>query len=275
MSDVSASPRATAPVVRRRAPPAVRLTAAVHAVGVLALVTEPQCWPWVAGALGCNYAGLFGAVMYPRGRWLGPNLVRLPESAARRGEVCLTFDDGPHPEITPRVLDLLDRHDAKASFFCVGEKAAAHPQLTREIARRGHGVENHSYRHSNAFAFYGHAALEREVQSAQAVIEDLTGRAPRFFRAPAGFRNPLLDAVLGERGLRYVSWTRRGFDTVDSDASRVLRRLSRGLAAADVLLLHDRVPLALEVLPPLLAQFDARGLKPVSLAAGCDDESPA
>jgi peptidoglycan/xylan/chitin deacetylase (PgdA/CDA1 family) len=275
MIEASATSCDRAQSARRRAVPAIRFSVVVHAAGALVLVAHPESWIWVVAALGCNYAALVGAVLYPRGRWLGPNMTALPDAAARRGEICLTFDDGPHPEITPRVLDLLERHGATASFFCVAQTAAAHPRITEEIVRRGHSVENHSLRHSHAFAFYGSGELDREVQAAQAAIEGITGRAPQFFRAPAGFRSPLLDPVLAARGLRYVSWTRRGFDTTASDPARVLRRLTRGLKPGDVLLLHDRVPLVLEVLPALLELLDTNGWKAVSLPAGCEDEPAA
>jgi peptidoglycan/xylan/chitin deacetylase (PgdA/CDA1 family) len=107
------------------------------------------------------------------------------------------------------------------------------------------------------------------------VIANVTGRPPAFFRAPAGFRSPLLDHVLAVRGLRYVSWTRRGFDTVQSDPGRVLQRLSRGLAAGDLLLMHDRMPIVLQLLPLLLERLAQAGLKPVSLPVGCSDGSEA
>ena len=254
-----------------RPTPAVGLSLLLHAAAVATLAASPGLWPWVIAGLAANHLLLSAAVLWPRGRILGPNLVRLPAAAAARNEVCLNFDDGPDPEVTPRVLDLLDRHQARASFFCIGEKAAAFPELVREIARRGHSVENHSHCHPNAFAFYGLARLRREVDAAQAAIAGLTGRAPEFFRAPAGFRSPLLDPVMAACGLHYVSWTRRGFDTVNSNADAVLQRLTRGLKPGDILLMHDGAPVVLAVLPALLDQLAARGLKPVTLPDACRD----
>jgi peptidoglycan/xylan/chitin deacetylase (PgdA/CDA1 family) len=249
----------------------------LHAAVAIVLVLRPALWPWVLAAVAANHLLLAAAVLWPRGQALGPNLTRLPAPAAGRNEVCLTFDDGPDEEVTPRVLDLLDRHQAKASFFCVGEQAQSWPDLVKEIARRGHSVENHSQRHSPAFAFYGPWRLKREVEAAQAVIAGLTGRPPAFFRAPAGFRSPLLDPVLARCGLRYVSWTRRGFDAADGNIQRVASRLTRGLAAGDVLVLHDRAyrrgpagePAALAVLAAVLERIAAAGLKCVSLPAAC------
>ena len=268
---------------RWRPPAAIRLSMLWHVAGLITLVAQPAWWPWVLGALAGNHLALVAAALWPRSTWLGPNLTRLPAAAAARAEICLTFDDGPDPQVTPQVLDLLDRYAAKASFFCIGAKAAAFPETVREIVRRGHSVENHTYGHPHAFAFYGMSGLRREVDSAQAVIADITGRAPRFFRAPAGFRSPLLDPVLAGCGMRYVSWTRRGYDAVRRDSTRVLQRLTRGLAAGDVLLLHDGArartaagePVVLAVLPDLLDQLAASGLKSVTLPTACNDAPAA
>lgn len=262
-----------------RPAPALKLSAALHAAGAAAVLYAPGAWPWVLGGLVANHAVLIGASFAPRSRLLGPNLVRLPAPAAARREVALTFDDGPDPEVTPRVLDQLDDAGIKATFFLIGERAARHPALAREIVRRGHAAENHSHRHSTAFGWYGLARARREIEAAQAAIADAAGIAPVFFRAPFGIRNPLLDPALARLGLRYVSWTRRGFDTVARDPQRVLGRLTRDLAAGDILLLHDGITVrprdggahALAVLPALAARLAALGLEPVTLRDGCRD----
>ncbi len=248
---------------------ALRITLVLHAGGVALLVLDPTLWPWIAAALVANHVILTTGVFLVRGRLLGPNLYRLPAAAIAQGQVCVTFDDGPHPEVTPRVLALLERYHAKASFFCIGERARAHPESVRDIARRGHSVENHSYRHSHAFALYSVSLLQCEVQSAQAIVAAITGRTPQFFRAPVGFRSPLLPPVLARLGLRYVSWTRRGLDTGKRDPARVLARLTAGLAAGDILLLHDDRPSALVILPALLEHLAAHDLKCVSLPTAC------
>ena len=259
--------------------PALRATAVIHVGGALALAWRPEDWPWVAAALAANHAVLFAASLAPRSRLLGPNMVRLPAVAARRGEVAITFDDGPDPEVTPRVLDLLDARRARASFFCVGERAAAFPHLVREIVRRGHSIENHGLGHSIAFGWYGPWRLRHELETAQQMLSEIAGTPPAFFRAPFGTRSPFLEPVLARCGLRYVSWTRRGYDAVDRDGARVLRRLVKGLAAGDVLLLHDGVAVrerrgaatVLAVLPQLLERLAEGGLKAQSLPSACSD----
>jgi len=253
----------------------------VHVAALVAVAIQPALWLWALGVLAGNHLLLTAAVFWPRGQVLGPNLVRLPAAAAARREISLTFDDGPDPEVTPRVLELLDRYQAKASFFCVGEKTAAYPGIVKEIADRGHSVENHSHHHSIAFAFYGISRLRCEVESTQTLIAGITGRPPIFFRAPMGLRSPLLDPVLARCGLQYVSWTRRGFDTMRRDSEVVLRRLVGTLTAGDVLLLHDSghtrtrdgTPIVLAVLPELLDRIKAQGLRAVSLRAALGDGS--
>jgi len=270
---------------RWRPAPAVRASCWLHAGAVLGAAAHPPAWPWALGAAAANHAALGIAGILPRNGLLGPNLVRLPEGARRRGEVALTFDDGPDPEVTPRVLDVLDAHGATASFFLIGRRAARHAPLVRDLVRRGHSAENHTHRHRYAFAALPFGAIRREVAAAQDAIAGAAGgEAPRFFRPPAGIRSPLLDPALAGAGLLHVSWTRRGFDTVRRDPAALLRRLGSGLAAGDILLLHDGnaartrgagTPVALEALPTLLRRIAAAGFRAVSLPRAMPAEEPA
>jgi peptidoglycan/xylan/chitin deacetylase (PgdA/CDA1 family) len=179
----------------------------------------------------------FGFV--PASSALGPVIARLPDAAAARNEVALTFDDGPDPEVTPRVLDLLDEAGARATFFCVGIRARAHPLLVRQIVARGHAVENHAFGHSRAFGFYGVGRLVRDIGDAQKVLADTAGITPQFFRAPFGIRTPLTEPALARLGLRCVAWSLRSLDGVDHDADRVAARVERRLAPGAIVLLHD------------------------------------
>ena len=246
-----------------------------HAGAGIAAAAVPSAWPWALGAIAAKHVALTAGGLWPRSRWLGSNWTRLPAAAATRREVAVTIDDGPDPEVTPAVLDLLDAHRARASFFCIASQARAHAALCREIVARGHSVENHSDCHSHAFSLLGPSAMAREIAAAQDSLADITGQAPRFFRAPAGLRNPFLAPVLQRLDLQLVSWTRRGFDTVRSDPVAMLARLARGLGSGDILLLHDGhaartrdgAPLVISVLPALLERIASAGLSTVTLPA--------
>jgi peptidoglycan/xylan/chitin deacetylase (PgdA/CDA1 family) len=253
--------------------PFVDASIGLHFFAAGVLVTEPSWWPAALASVVADHVALTAAGLWPTSTWLGPNLRRLPAASVARREIALTIDDGPDPDVTPRVLDALDALGARATFFCIGERVRLHPALAREIVARGHAIENHSERHRHHFSLMGPHALQREIGAAQTSIADTIGVAPRFFRAPAGLRNVFLQGALERLGLSLTSWTRRGFDTVERDPGRVAGRLVDGLAAGDILLVHDGhaarssagEPVVLEVLPRVLAALRERELETVTL----------
>jgi peptidoglycan/xylan/chitin deacetylase (PgdA/CDA1 family) len=273
-----------------RPTPLIRASVALHVGAAATAVMRPHWWLWALSAVVADHL-LLGAVgLWPRSRWLGPNWTHLPapgtaaeatdaRSQAQTGAaVAITIDDGPDPDVTPRVLDVLDEYGARATFFCIGERVAARPALARAIADRHHEIGNHSHRHLKRFSLLGLRGIGEEIGLAQRAILDATGQRPRFFRAPAGLRNPLLEPVLAREGLRLVSWTRRGFDTVNPNAPAVLSRLTRRLQAGNILLLHDGhaargpsgTPVILEVLPRLLCELAAARLTPITLRSALE-----
>ncbi|MGB4810860.1 MAG: polysaccharide deacetylase family protein [Methylophilaceae bacterium] len=251
----------------------IRATIAIHCLAFIGIVIMPAWWRWILGAIVVNHLLLAGIGMWPRSHWLGPNWTRLPAAATARNEIALTIDDGPDPVVTPQVLDILDQHAAKATFFCIGDKAARYPALCQEIVRRGHTVENHSQHHHYLFALLGARSLKHELQTAQNTLTSITGQCPLFFRAPAGIRNPFLDPVLATLGLKLATWSVRGFDTKTKDAERVKKTLLQHLRAGAILLLHDGNaartpsgnPVIIEVLPSILESATANQLRTVTL----------
>jgi peptidoglycan/xylan/chitin deacetylase (PgdA/CDA1 family) len=247
-------------------------SAGLHVGAGVALALAPSSWPMIAATVVANHAALTAAGLLPRCGLLGPVLTRLTGHAAE-GRVALTFDDGPDPRITPVILDMLEAHGARATFFCIGQRVEANPGLAREIRDRGHLVENHSHRHANSFAFLGPRRLRGEILRAADAIEKAVGRRPTLFRAPAGIRNLWLDPVLAHLELGLVAWTRRGFDTVTRNPGRVAARLLNGLEAGDILLLHDGFPardlcgrpVVLGALPAVLDEFARFDLRSVPL----------
>ncbi|HSD38443.1 MAG TPA: polysaccharide deacetylase family protein [Rhodocyclaceae bacterium] len=251
-----------------RPTPFLQASLAVHGGAIALAALAPTLWPWALATVALDHALVTATGLWPRSTWLGPNMLRLPEAAARRGEVWITIDDGPAPSVTPQVLKILEAHGARASFFCIGKHVTANATLTREIVAAGHHVENHSEGHRHNFSLLGPKAMNDEIARAQDSIENVTGRRPHYFRAPAGLRNPFLDYVLHKQGLQLASWTRRGFDTREPDADVVLSRLTKNLAGGDILLLHDAHAarkedgraVVLDVLPRLLEELSSRKL---------------
>lgn len=253
--------------------PAIKLSILVLAGSIAITVVQPSLWPWTLGIVFINHMILTVAGLIPRSALLGRNITRLPPDAAQRGEVAITIDDGPDPEVTPQVLDILDHYQAKATFFCIGKFAEQHPELCREIVRRGHAIENHSQSHFWFFSLLDPWTIHREVREAQSVLGSISGKTPRFFRSVAGLRNPELEPVLAHCGLTLCSWSKRGFDTQVNDADAVLLSLTRDLKGGDILLLHDGSaartaagkPVILDVLPRLLDHLAQQHLRSVTL----------
>jgi len=251
----------------------------LHAGAAVAVAVLPSSWPWALATVAGNHLFNAAQALAPAGQLLGPALARLPLSLETRNLVALTFDDGPDPDITPRVLDALDQAGARATFFCIGERVLRHPQLTREILVRGHAVENHSHTHSPLAGFWGPGRWQRDIADAQRAISDATGVEPVFFRPPFGVRTPLLEPALAALGVHCAMWSSRAFDTLSDDAEDVLRRLQPSVRAGSIVLLHDGIALlrrcgsrvVLDVLPRLLQALAHRGLRSIDLRSAIAD----
>ena len=166
-----------------------------------------------------------------------------------RQEVWLTIDDGPDSEDTPRILELLAEHRARATFFVVGKNAAAHPELVRAIAAAGHEVANHTHTHPMAdFWCASPARVGRELDGATEAL-GAAGVKPSRFRAPVGIKNLWLGHALARRGLTCIGWSARALERQCGGPEEAATRATRGLAPGAVLLLHEgpRVPPSLRV----------------------------
>jgi peptidoglycan/xylan/chitin deacetylase (PgdA/CDA1 family) len=153
--------------------------------------------------------------------------------------VALTFDDGPDPRSTPKLLELLRAEKIPAAFFCVGKNVAANPELAARIVREGYLLENHSYAHSNFTNFYSTTRLQDEMMQTQAIIKTTSGVAPKFFRPPIGLSNPRTFRAARNLDLKVIGWTIRSLDTVIASPEKVVERITRGLEPGAIILLHD------------------------------------
>lgn len=237
--------------------------------------------PVMGCALSAGYAGVSWAVpaaammavavhtwgvMDPRSSFYLPVTWRLP---AGDPGIALTFDDGPHPEITPQVLDVLAAAGQRATFFCIGEHVARYPHLVRRIVAEGHALGLHSHSHSRWFNTWMPARVRSDLVRACDVMADATGApAPRLFRPPVGLKNPMVAIVVAQLGLRTVTWSCRGLDTTLPAPELLRRRLIAGLQPRAILLLHDghepQRPAdrtrCVQALAGLLPEMAARGL---------------
>jgi peptidoglycan/xylan/chitin deacetylase (PgdA/CDA1 family) len=182
--------------------------------------------------------GLFGLYVYawsvPTLQWFAPAVLRGPADGKR---IALTFDDGPCSRYTEPILDILRRHEVKATFFVCGQNVERSPEVLRRIQVEGHAIGNHSYSHRFPF-FRSRAFFAREIDLTQEAIEKVTGKRPKFFRPPFGARWLGLHRVLSARGLSLVNWSDTGYDW-KLDTEGIVRETLKTLGPGSIILLHD------------------------------------
>lgn len=204
-------------------------------------------WGW-AVACGAGIAMVCcAAVLRPSSQWLGPVVWH-----GEGKEILMTIDDGPDPEDTPRLLDLLDERGERAIFFMIGEKVGKFPELAREVVRRGHEIGNHTMTHPQAtFWCAGPWRTWREIEECQNAIREATGVTPVWFRAPVGHRNLFTHPVAATLGLKVMAWSRRGYDAVSADLDGVLGRILP-VRRGDIVLMHEGTRIAEDLLRGIL-----------------------
>jgi len=188
--------------------------------------------------------------------------------------VALTFDDGPNPAATPRILDALEAEDVHASFFLLGRHVERWPDLARRVAAAGHAVGNHGYHHRKLH-FRGPGYVRLDLTLGTDAIVRASGTKPALFRAPHGFRSPWVTSIARELGQRTIGWTLGVWDSDRPGADLIVRRAVDGSRPGTILLLHDgdgydpdgdRTQTA-EALPRIIRELRDRGYRFVRLAA--------
>ncbi len=255
----------------------IKVPALLLAAVCLSLVPSPAKWIGAALALALGAGALLAVVFDANSSFWAPTVWRAPRPT---NAVALTFDDGPDPEFTPRVLAILAEKNVAAAFFVVGRRAEAHPELVAETVRGGHIVGSHSYTHDLGFHFRLWGGIRRELVACNQAIARATGRDPLLFRSPQGFKNPALGDVLRELGMTAVGWQVRGLDAIERDPEAILRRIVKGARPGGVIAMHDgagllgtqsRAP-TLDALPKLIDALRAAGLEFARLDALLDLE---
>lgn len=215
--------------------------------------------PWAWLPLGLHVVLMLIGVFSMRSGILGRARTRVESGVA------LTYDDGPDPETTPGLLDLLKERGAKATFFVVGDHVRAHPDIVKRCVDEGHVVANHSNRHSNWTNLFFRSRMRAEIESCQNAVREATSVEPRHYRPPVGLMNHNVAPVARALGLELVAWTVRSFDTVrHGAAARVIPKLRDGA----IVMLHDGAmdrEQVLDTTRQILDAIEERGLKAVAL----------
>jgi peptidoglycan/xylan/chitin deacetylase (PgdA/CDA1 family) len=255
-----------------RSPARVAFLAWSAALGTLAAqaAVRGQLGPRWLGALSAAwYSVATIGVFFPRLEMYGPIVSRGP---AGRRSVALTFDDGPHPLTTRRVLAELSATRHRATFFVLGAKARRHPDVVREIHAAGHTIGVHGDRHDRLHAFRMPWRVHDELLRAAQAVEDATGVRPRFFRPPLGHTSITTTRGVRRAGMIVVGWSTRGLDGIRRRRPEaVVTRVARGVTDGGIVMLHDASehddfePASVGALPELLRLLDQRGWTSVGL----------
>lgn len=181
--------------------------------------------------------------------------------------VYLTFDDGPDAEQTPRVLDVLKRNNAKATFFCIGSRIAGNEQILKRMIDEGHAIGSHSFSHTNGFPLFSRRRMIADIEQCQKAIESAIGTAPTLFRPPFGVTNPTVGKAVKTLNLKTIGWSIRTYDTNGISNEKIARRISRQLRPGAIILLHDRLPQSAERLQMVIDTVKAAGYEISSVIA--------
>lgn len=186
-------------------------------------------------------------------------------------KIAITFDDGP-TEFTPKVLDLLEKYNAKATFFCIGKQIEKYPEICKKIHSEGHQLGNHSYSHSNSFGFFSAEKVKGELQKTDLLLQEITGEKNHYFRPPFGVTNPHIAKAVKQLNHIVIGWNIRSLDTVIEDENKIVKRITGKLKSGSIILLHDTSDKTIRVLEQLLVTLQRENYQTVTIGKLVEDE---
>lgn len=186
-------------------------------------------------------------------------------SSVSKKMVAITFDDGPNPVHTPKVLELLKQFNAQATFFCIGKEAEKHPDIIKKIIDNGHTLGNHTYNHSTNFGFMNTEQLVKEVIKTDEVIHSIIGEKMLLFRPPFGVTNPSVAKAIKKTQHKVIGWSVRSLDTVLKNDKKIADRVTKKLTSGDIILLHDTSDETVKALEQLLLFLQKENYKSVTV----------
>lgn len=217
-----------------------------------------------------GWALLFFAAFYFSVLFTGAMVPQLrfyinPIRKGNKNGLSITFDDGPHPQVTPKVLDVLNQEGVKATFFCKGFLVDENPELAQRIVNEGHIIANHTYSHQYSWGWHLFDAAKTEIIDGQRAIQRATGRISKWFRPPFGITNPHIAKAIEALGVSVIAWDLRSLDTLAATPDKVMWRLKPFLHTSSILLLHDHLPHTPEVVRQVIATCRQNGTPIVPL----------
>lgn len=162
----------------------------------------------------------------------------LCKSDTNQKKIAITFDDGPDSKITPQVLDILEKYNIKATFFCIGKHIEANKNLLKEIDKKGHNIGNHTWSHDRWFDLFATKKMHADIEKTNGLIFETIGKKTKLFRPPYGVTNPALKKALKKFNFNVIGWSIRSFDTVKS-TENTLKKIQKELTTGDIILFHD------------------------------------
>ena len=180
--------------------------------------------------------------------------------------IALTFDDGPHLEFTPNVLDLLKQFNVKATFFLIGKNAEKYPELVKQIIAEGHNVGSHSYAHTNNYGLLSRNEVTKDIMKSQKILFEITGLRVQFFRPPFGVTNPNIARAVNNLSLKTFGWSVRSYDTVAKNPDATFKKITKNLKWGDIVLMHDTSKMSVDILEKVLEYLKTENLNSITLS---------
>ena len=179
--------------------------------------------------------------------------------------ISITFDDGPNLDYTPKVLNLLKKYNAKATFFCIGKNIKSNPSLIKKIIDDGHTIGNHTYTHSNLIGFFNKKRILKEIDETNKEIFKITNKNMMFFRPPFGVTNPMISKAIKETGHKVIGWNIRTYDTIIKNPNIIFHIISRKIRPGSIILLHDKSNTTIQLLEMILIFLKKNNYKSITI----------
>lgn len=178
-------------------------------------------------------------------------------------EIAITFDDGPDKNITPALLEVLNKHKAKAAFFCIGRKIEGNEAVLKKIDSEGHVIGNHSFSHSNFFDFFTAGKMKREFEQSDKLVFDAISKQMNFYRPPYGITTPAMKKAVNEKQYETIGWSVRSMDSMQRNEQKLMNKLTKQLKPGAVFLFHDTWAGVVPLIDKFLTEANAQGYKVV------------